>query len=101
VRAPRKACDPKFVLRPSDLPQFGIIEHHLWPFLREVEEGVGIDRRDDRGNAICRQRLDGISRNLCDVEPAAQGEHHDRPVECSDIVKGRGEHVHRFQFANS
>ena len=90
VGAAREAGDTELVLRPQDLAVVGLVELDLRSFLGEVVERVGVDRRDDRRDAVLGQRVDCIGGDLGDVEQATQCEHHDRPVQ-RGVGRGRAQ----------
>jgi len=93
VGAAREAGDTELVLRPQDLAVVGLVELDLRSFLGEVVERVGVDRRDDRRDAVLGQRVDCIGGDLGDVEQATQREHHDRPVQRGQRLERGGEHL--------
>jgi hypothetical protein len=93
VRLAGEACDPELVRRPADLARRAVVDPHLRALLREVEEGIGIDRRDDRSGLVAHQPLERARRDLGDVEPTAERDDHDRRVERLEVLEGRGEDV--------
>ena len=97
VRCPGEAGEAELVDRPADVTHLVVVELDVGSFLGEVEERVGVDRGHDRCDPVGQQLVDRSRGDFGDVEPAAQCEHHDRPVQRGDIAEvGRQDlgHVH-------
>jgi hypothetical protein len=87
VRCAWESSESELVERPVDLTDLVVVEFDEWSLLREVEERIRIDLGDDGRDAIDEQLVDGGRGNLGDVEPAAQRQHHDRPVQRRDTLE--------------
>ena len=70
-----------------------LVELDLRTFLGEVEERIWIDAGDDGRDLFGQQLVDRRRRHAGDVEPAAQTEQHDRPVERGDFGQVHRQHV--------
>ena len=82
-----EAGEAELVGRPADAAHLVIVEFDEGSFLGEIEERIGVDRCHDGRDPVGQQFVDRGRGNFGDVEPAAQGEHHDRPVQRGDIAE--------------
>ena len=90
---PGKRAKRNSFSRPVDVAHLVLVELDEWPFLREVEERIRIDRGDDGRDPIDEQLVDRGRGDLGDVEPPAQRQHHDRPVQRGDTLEVGRQHV--------